>query len=774
MNVVKRNGTREPVSFDKILQRLFALSSGLVEVNIVLVAQKTIHGLYDGVPTSQLDTLAAETAAYMSTLHPEYSSLAARIELSNLAKQTPSTFLECARRAGLSAGTLAFVERHSDALEAALRHERDDRYDFFAVKTMLRSYLRCCHGAEGAEAEARGEAPPVVERPQYMHMRIAVGIHHEADDLHACLATYDALSLGRLSHATPTMFNAGTPKPQMASCFLMKIPGDSIRGIFEAVTWSANVSKYAGGIGIDVSGIRAKGSRIRSSDGTSNGLVPMVQVFDRVARYVDQGGGKRKGAIAIYIEPWHPDIFDVLDLKKNHGKEELRARDLFYGLWIPDEFMRRVERDETWSLVCPDACPDLCRLHGEAFDAAYRAAEAKPATVRRVVRARELWTAILDAQIETGNPYMLYKDACNAKSNHQHLGTLRCSNLCTEILEYVADDEVAVCNLASIGLPECLVGTTEGDGDVRFDHARLEEVTRLAVRNLNRVIDSSFYPIDEARRSNERHRPIGLGVQGLADVFQRMRLPFDHEAARALNVDIFETLYFAALSESVALAREHGGPYASYEGSPLSRGQLQCDMWGVTPRSASNGRLDWAGLRADLAAHGALNSLLVAPMPTASTAQMLGNTECFEPITSNIYTRRVLSGEFAVVNKHLVNYLQALGMWTASVREQIVRDNGSVQNVVGMPDDAKALFRTVWEIRMRSVIDMAADRAPFIDQSASLNLFVDGPTHAKLTAMHMHAWKRGLKTGMYYLRTRAAADAVKVTICPRDCTSCSA
>ena len=683
---------------------------------------------------------------------------------------------------------------------------------------MMRSYLRrdACAGNGGARAVDDNDddddaaqddddndtgLPPVVERPQYMHMRIAAGIHHQADDLAACLATYDALSLGRLSHATPTMFNAGTPRPQMASCFLMTVPGDSIRGIFDAVTWSANVSKYAGGIGLDVSAVRAKGSRIRSSDGVSNGLVPMLQVFDRVARYVDQGGGKRKGAIAIYLEPWHPDIFDVLDMKKNHGKEELRARDLFYGLWIPDEFMRRVERDEDWSLICPDACPDLCRLSGDAFDEAYRKAEARRKLVRRVVRARDLWKAILDAQIETGTPYMLYKDACNAKSNHQHLGTLRCSNLCTEILEYVAPDEVAVCNLASIGLPECVVDDGAGAASAgaasagaasagaasagatsaptrRFDHARLDGTVRLAVRNLNRVIDGSFYPLEEARRSNVRHRPIGLGVQGLADVFQMLGMAFDDERARAINVDIFETIYFAALSESIALARATGAPYASYEGSPLSRGQLQCDLWGVAPRSdgdrGGDGRLDWSGLRAELAAHGARNSLLVAPMPTATTAQMLGNTECFEPVTSNIYTRRVLSGEFAVVNKHLVRHLEERGLWTPEVREQIVRDNGSVQNVAALSDDVKKLFRTVWEMRMRAIIDMAADRAPFIDQSQSLNLFVDGASHAKLTAMHMHAWKRGLKTGMYYLRTRAAADAIKVTVSPRECASCSA
>ena len=768
MHVTKRDGRRQPVSFDKILQRLYDNSEGLEHVDIVLVAQKTIAGLYDGVTTASLDMLAAETAAYLSTTHPQYSSLAARIELSNLAKQTPPTLVEAARRAGLAAETLGFIERHADRLEAALRHERDAAFDFFAVKTLQKSYLRRDATASTLEV---GLAP-IVERPQYMYMRIAAGIHGAAEpragDVEAVLETYELLSRGWASHATPTMFNSGTAFPQMASCFLLQVPADSIQGIFQAVTWAAQISKYAGGVGMSVSNVRSKGSRIRSSDGVSNGLVPMLQVFDKVARYVDQGGGKRKGAIAVYVDVYHPDVLDVLDMKKNHGKEELKARDLFYGLWVRDEFMRRVDADEEWSLLCPDACQELAELHGEAFDAAYRRLERElplgPA--RTAMPARALWTAILDAQIETGGPYMLYADSCNAKSNHQHLGALKCSNLCTEILEHVSPDEVAVCNLASISLPACLADGRSGGGgeggEGGFDFGRLERIARTLVRNLNRVIDRSFYPLEEARRSNLRHRPMGIGVQGLADVFLALRMPFASDAARRLNARIFETIHFAALSESVELAKAEG-PYPSYEGSPLARGRLQPDLWDAPP---TDERHDWSALRRALAQHGARNSLLVAPMPTASTAQILGNVECFEPITSNMYTRRVLSGEFAVVNKWLVRDLEAIGMWTAEVRDAIVRDNGSVQNVDGLPAELKELYRTVWEIKMRTVIDMAADRAPYIDQSQSLNLFVAAPTHAKLTAMHMHAWKRGLKTGMYYLRTRPAADAIKVTTAP--------
>ena len=756
MQVVKRDGRRETVSFDKILARVQILSSGIEHVDSTRVAQKTVSGLRDGVHTSELDVLAAETAAYMSTEHPNYSYLAARIELSNLAKSTPKTLLESAERADLAADFVDIVRRNADELEAALDHKRDERYDFFAVRTLMKSYLR-------VDSSRR-----IVERPQHMLMRIAVGIH--GDEIADAIDTYHALSLGKLSHATPTMFNAGTKTPQLASCFLMRVPTDSIDGIFEAVTWSAKISKHAGGIGIDVTSVRSKGSTIRGSGGTSNGLVPMLQVFDRVARYVDQGGGKRKGAIAIYIEPWHPDIFDILEMKKNHGKEEMKARDLFYGLWIPDEFMRRVRDDGDWSLICPDVAPNLLETWGDTFDEAYLEAEAL-GVATRVVKARTLWTAILDAQIETGTPYMLYKDACNRKSNHQHLGALRCSNLCTEILEYVSADETAVCNLASIALPACLPKGATSPDDFQFEE--LVRLARLATRNLNRVIDRSFYPTEQARRSNTRHRPIGIGVQGLADVFQRLNVPFDGDVARKLNRDIFEHIYFGALSESIKLAKVDGS-YASFEGSPLSKGLLQPDMWGV--------ELDadmWALVREEVVAFGARNSLLVAPMPTASTAQILGNTECFEPITTNMYTRRVLAGEFPVVNRHLVTRLEKLGLWNVQTRETIIRDNGSVQNIAGLDEQTKIVFRTVWEMKMRGIIDMAADRGAFIDQSQSLNLFMDNPTHAKLTSMHLHAWEKGLKTGQYYLRTRAGADAAKVSVCVlgkggSDCMACSA
>lgn len=754
MNVVKRNGDVEPVSFDQILERIRALSCRLVHVDPVAVAQRTIQGLRDRITTRELDALAAETAAYMSTTHPEYGTLAARISLSNLAKEAPSTFLESATRSNLNTPTLRFIDRYIETLEAVIDHTRDDGYDYFAFKTLERAYLRT--DSDGT----------IVERPQYMLLRIAVGIHcHNPDDIESVLHTYELLSTGRISHATPTMFNAGTQRPQMASCFLMTIPSDSIQGIFEAVTWSALISQHAGGIGINAMDVRGRGSRISGSGGKSNGLVPMLQVFDRTARYVDQGGGKRKGAIAIYLEPWHPDIFEVLELKKNHGKEELRARDLFYGLWVPDLFMRRVDEDGMWSLICPHECPTLATLYGTAFDEAYAFEEQLGTRVRRRFPARELWAAILDTQIETGTPYILFKDACNSKSNHKHLGPLRCSNLCTEILEYVSPDEVAVCNLASIALPRCVV-------DGFFNHSRLETAVRQVTRNLNRVIDGSFYPILPAETSNRRHRPIGIGVQGLADVFHELMLPFDSDEARLLNRDIFETIYYAALSESVALAATLG-PYESYEGSPLSSGQLQPDLWGV---ALTDARHDWTGLRASLAMHGARNSLLVAPMPTASTAQILGNTEAFEPTTSNMYTRRVLSGEFAVVNARLVAALDACGKWSPEVKQAIIRDNGSIQNIDGVSDHIKLVFRTVWEIKMRAVIDMAADRAPFIDQGMSMNLFMESPSHAKLTSALFHAWRKGLKNGIYYLRIKAAAAAAKVTVdaCPIGCTSCSA
>ena len=608
-------------------------------------------------------------------------------------------------------------------------------------------------------------------------MRVAIGIHRE--DVNAAIETYDAMSRGECTHATPTLLHAGTCRPQMASCFLMTVPEDSIEGLYEAVGRCAVISKHAGGIGVDVGRVRARGSRIRSSDdGIASGLIAYLQVLDRVARHVTQSGGKRRGAIAAYLEPWHADVFEVLEARKNHGTEDSKARDVFLGLWINDLFMQRVENGETWSLFCPADCEELCDSHGSDFVEHYIAAE-RDGKARQCVEARDLWASILDAQIETGTPYMLYKDACNRKSNHRHLGTLRCSNLCTEIIEYVAPDEVAVCNLASISLPACLV--CDGPNKYRFDYALLEKTTRLLVRNLNIIIDTNFYPIEDARKSNMRHRPTGIGVQGLADVFHVMLLPFASPEARKLNKNIFETIYFSALCESCALARASGQTYDSYDGSPAQHGELQPDMWGV---SVTDDRHDWTRLRAQISQHGIRNSLLVAPMPTASTAQILGNTEAFEPITSNLYTRRVLAGEFFILNRHMVKALQSLGLWTPATRESLLRNSGSLQAATHIPQHLRDVFRTAWEMRMKDLVDMAADRAPFIDQSASLNVFMSDPSHEKLTALHLHAWKRGLKTGTYYIRTRAAAEAANVSVSPRAppavcersdaCTACAA
>ena len=771
MQVIKRDGRTEAVAFDKITARIRTLCWNLDTdaIDPVMVTQKIVSGLHDQVRTIKIDELAAETAAYLSTQHPDYSTLAARIAVSNLHKQTDERFSDVvdrlwgtrdedgAPRAAVSDELRDVVARHRERLDAALVHERDFEYDFFGFKTLHRAYLLRI-----------GDA--VVERPQHMLMRIALGIHGE--DVDAACETYDCMSRGFFTHATPTMFNAGTPHPQMSSCFLLDVQSDSIEGIFKTVAQCAAISKCAGGIGLSVTKIRANGARIRRSGGTSNGLVPMLRVFDATARYVDQGGGKRPGAFAVYLEPWHADIFDFLELRKNHGKEEVRARDLFYALWIPDLFMARVEADGEWALFCPHEAPGLDTCHGRAFDELYALYEAR-GKARRVVRAQELWFAILDAQIETGTPYMLYKDAANRKSNQRHLGTLRCSNLCTEIIEYTSPSEVAVCNLASVSLPACVRKQA-------FDHEHLVRMVRILVRNLNRVIDRNEYPVPEARASNLRHRPIGIGVQGLADAFLLCRLPFDSAEAAALNRDIFETIYFGALTESCALAREQGA-HASHAGSPASCGELQFDLWGATPSD----RYDWAALRRDIAAHGLRNSLLVAPMPTASTAQILGNNECFEPYTSNLYTRRVLAGEFAVVNRHLLRDLMERGLWSERVRHALMADNGSVQRIDAIPDDLKALYKTAYEIKQKVLIDMAVARGPFICQSQSLNLFVENITATKLSSMHFYGWRQGLKTGMYYLRSRAATDAVKFTLPavqpqqPRasdaePCASCSA
>lgn len=753
MHVVKRDGHREEVKFDKITARIQKLCYGLSPlVDPVAVAMRVIEGLYDGVTTSELDNLAAEVSASMTVRHPDYAQLAARVAVSNLHKNTTKSFSETMRslytyvnsKTGKAAPMVAddvmeIIEQHAERLDSAAIYDRDFNYDYFGFKTLERSYLLRIDGK-------------VAERPQHMLMRVSVGIHK--DDIDAAVETYNMMSKGLFTHATPTLFNAGTPKPQMSSCFLLQMKDDSIDGIYDTLKQTARISQSAGGIGLSIHNIRATGSYIRGTNGTSNGIVPLLRVFNDTARYVDQGGGKRKGSFAIYLEPWHADVFDFLDLKKNTGKEELRARDLFYALWIPDLFMKRVEEDGAWTLMCPNECPGLYDTYGAEFEALYHKYESE-GKGRKTIKARELWQKILEAQIETGTPYMLYKDACNAKSNQKNLGVIRSSNLCTEILEYTAPDEVAVCNLASIALPRFIE-------DGQFNHQLLYEVTYKVTKNLNKVIDRNYYPVAEARNSNMRHRPVGLGVQGLADAFIALRYPFTSNEARQLNKDIFETIYFAALKSSCDLAKVEG-KYESYEGSPISKGEFQFNLWGVGEDSLS-GRWDWKALRQEIAAHGVRNSLLVAPMPTASTSQILGNNECFEPYTTNIYTRRVLSGEFIVVNKHLLLDLVKLGLWNDEMKNAIMASNGSVQNIDIIPDNIKELYKTVWEMSMRDIIDMAADRGLFIDQSQSLNLFVEAPNMGKLTSMHFHAWKKGLKTGMYYLRTKAASSAIKFTV----------
>jgi ribonucleoside-diphosphate reductase alpha chain len=631
------------------------------------------------------------------------------------------------------------IKANAPLIDSSIIYDRDFGYDYFGFKTLERSYLLRTNGK-------------IVERPQQMLMRVSLGIHKE--DIEAALETYDLMSKKYFTHATPTLFNSGTPKPQMSSCFLLTMSDDSIDGIYDTLKQCAKISQSAGGIGLSVHNVRATGSYIRGTNGTSNGIVPMLRVFNDTARYVDQGGGKRKGSFAVYMEPWHADIFDFLDLKKNHGKEEMRARDLFYALWVPDLFMKRVKEDKEWTLMCPNECPGLYDSYGPEFEALYTQYE-QEGKGRKTIMARELWLKVLEAQIETGTPYMLYKDAANIKSNQKNLGTIRSSNLCTEIMEYSAPDEIAVCNLASIALPMFVE-------DGKFDHEKLFAVTMKATRNLNRIIDRNYYPVKEARNSNMRHRPIGLGVQGLADAFIKLRMPFTSDEAKELNKDIFETIYFAAVKASVEEAKADGA-YETYNGSPMSEGQFQFDMWGVDAKQLS-GRWDWEGLRKEVLEHGVRNSLLVAPMPTASTSQILGNNECFEPYTSNIYTRKVLSGEFIVVNKHLLMDLVDLGLWNEDLKNEIMRHNGSIQQIEGIPANIKELYKTVWELGMKDIIDMAADRGMFIDQSQSMNLFMQSPNKGKLTSMHMYAWEAGLKTGLYYLRTKSATDAIKFTV----------
>ena len=751
MYVVKRDSRKEAVKFDKITARIIKMCYGLDPlVSPEAVAMKVIEGIYDGVSTTDLDNLAAEVAAAKTIDHPDYALLASRIAVSNLHKETKKTFSEVIEdlyryvdpKTNENASLIAddvyrVVMDNKDVLDSSIIYDRDFRYDYFGFKTLTRSYLMRLNGV-------------IAERPQQMLMRVAVGIHK--NDIESAVKTYNLMSEGWFTHATPTLFNSGTPKPQMSSCFLLTMKEDSIGGIYDTLKSCAQISQSAGGIGLSIHDIRATGSYIKGTNGTSNGIVPMLRVFNDTARYVDQGGGKRKGSFAMYIEPWHADVFDFLDLKKNHGKEESRARDLFYALWIPDLFMKRVKDNGDWTLMCPHECPGLSDTHSAAFEELYTRYE-QEGKGRKTIKAQDLWFKILESQIETGTPYMLYKDAANAKSNQQNLGTIKSSNLCTEIIEYTAPDEVAVCNLASLALPKFV---TEDGG---FDHNRLFEVTYQATINLNRIIDENFYPIEEARNSNLRHRPIGLGVQGLADAFIMMGFPFESEEARALNREVFETIYYASMTASKDLAKVEG-PYESFQGSPVSKGIFQFDMWGVTPTD----RWEWNVLKEEVKQHGVRNSLLLAPMPTASTAQILGNNECFEPYTSNIYTRRVLSGEFIIVNKHLLKDLVKEGLWNKEMRQKIMAANGSVQNINEVPQRLKDLYKTAWEISQKAIIDQAADRGAYICQSQSLNIFMENANFGKLTSMHFYGWEKGLKTGMYYLRTKAATDAIKFTV----------
>ena len=751
MFVATRSGKREPVQFDKITHRISQLTYGLDAkyVDAMQIAKRTINGLFDGITTEELDNLSAEVSAYMTSVHPDYARLAGRIAVANLHRSTSDSFMETMEKlygfknefSGehqplVAEEFISYCREHKDRISIEIAYSRDFEFDYFGFKTLEKSYLLKVNGK-------------IVERPQHLFMRVALGV--QPGNIEEAIKTYHLISEGWFTHASPTLFNAGTNKAQMSSCFLLAMKDDSIEGIYETLKQCALISQSAGGIGLAIHNIRAKGSFIKGTNGTSNGIVPMLRVFNDTARYVDQGGGKRKGAFAIYLEPWHADMEDFLELKKNHGKDEMRARDLFYALWVNDLFMKRVETDADWSLMCPNKCPGLADCHGEKFEQLYTQYE-KEGRASKVVKARDLWYKIINSQIETGAPFMLYKDAANEKSNQKNLGTIKSSNLCTEIIQYTSDKEIAVCNLASIALPMFV-----RDGE--FDHKKLYEVTYQVTRNLNRIIDLNYYPVEEARYSNMKNRPIGIGVQGLADAFFKMRMPFDSSDARMANKEIFETIYYAALSASADLAKEHGH-YDSYEGSPISQGILQPDMWGMRTTE----RWDWTTLRAKIKTYGVRNSLLMAPMPTASTSQILGNNECIEPITSNMYTRRVLSGEFAVVNKHLVRDLIGLGLWSEEMKDRIIAHNGSVQYIPEIPAEMKELYRTVWEIKQKSILEMAADRGAFIDQSQSLNIHMEDTNFGKLSSLHFTAWKLGLKTGMYYLRTRPAVDAIKFTI----------
>ena len=754
MQVVNRKGEREDVRFDAILEKLASLTNGLDEkwIDPAHLTKLTIEGLYDGVSTRELDQLAAETAASLASHHPDYSKLAARICVDDLHRSTKSTFSEVitdlrefidpesgAHAPLISEEVYEIIMANKEKLDNYIDYDRDFNYDYFGFKTLERSYLLKLNGE-------------VAERPQHMLMRVSVGIHH--GDIEKALHTYDLMSQGYFTHATPTLFNSGTPTPQMSSCFLLTMQDDSLVGIYDTLKQCALISKSAGGIGLSIHHIRSKGSYIKGTNGESNGIVPMLRVFNDTARYVDQGGGKRKGSIAIYLEPWHPDILAFLDLRKNHGKEELRARDLFYALWTPDLFMERVQDNADWSFFCPNECPGLQDAYGEDFKKLYESYEAQ-GLARETIPARSVWDKVVEAQIETGTPYMLYKDAANIKSNQKNLGTIRSSNLCTEILEYTAKDEVAVCNLASIALPRFVKEDSN-----EFDFQTLYDVTYHVTGNLNRVIDVNYYPVEEARNSNMRHRPIGLGVQGLADTFAMLGMNFESDEAKKLNKDIFETIYFASCTASKDQAIVEG-PYSTFEGSPASQGILQFDLWGMNEHS---GMWDWDSLKAEIVEHGMRNSLLLAPMPTASTSQILGNNECFEAFTSNLYVRRTLSGEFIVPNKHLIKDLISEGLWSLEMKDEILRHKGSIQNIDGIPERLKNLYKTTWEIKQKNVIDMAADRGVYIDQSQSMNIHMIDANSAKVSSMHFYGWRKGLKTGMYYLRTKAAVDAIQFTV----------
>lgn len=751
MQVKRSDGTVEPARFDKITEKVARLSEGL-DLNYIdpdLVTKKTIEGFYDGISTKELDELTADIAAGMATVHPDYTILAGRILVARLYQETPEKFSEAmealyyytdvatGQNASLIADDVyAIIKENATVLDAAIDIQADFAYDYFGFKTLEKSYLLRKNGK-------------VVERPQYLLMRVAVGIHKQ--NLEKVLETYRLLADKYYTHASPTLFNAGTRKAQMSSCFLVAMKDDSLDAIYETLKECAMISKSGAGLGMHIHNIRSKGAYIKGTNGRSNGIIPMLRVYNETARYVDQGGGKRKGAFAVYLEPWHSEIFEFLDLRKNHGKEEMRARDLFTALWIPDLFMKRVKENGQWSLFSPNEVPGLPDSHSAEFEKLYTQYEAE-GKARRTLPAQELWFAILQSQIETGTPFMMYKDNANSKSNQQHLGTIKSSNLCTEIVEYSSPDETAVCNLASIALPRFL---EKGE----FNHQKLYEVTYKIVESMNRVIDENYYPTEPTRNSNMKHRPIGLGVQGLADVFIMLRYPFESAAARKLNLEIFETIYYAAMKSSIDLAKKEGA-YQSFAGSPLSRGVFQFDYWNAKP----TGRWDFESLRAEVKEHGARNSLLMAPMPTASTSQIMGNNECFEPYTSNIYSRRTLSGEFVIVNKHLIRDLIGLGLWNEEMKQRIILADGSIQGIEEIPAALRDIYKTVWEMKMRNIIDMAADRGAFICQSQSLNMFIAEPNFAKMSSMHFYAWEKGLKTGMYYLRTKAAASAQKFTI----------